>query len=422
MWRQPGASTPRRAPEVRRLPARGGVSPLQAWACASAAIAFLSGSVGCRPPVRPVGPTPALTRIAAVPPFRDDGDQAALAAAARASLAYLERLPNDRTLAFASDRVSVTDVRASIEWLLAFLATSPSPSVLARELDRRFVAYRAAGPNDVLFTGYFLPVIEAHATGDERFSVPVLTRPSDLVTLALERFGAPCGCREQLVGRVVDGKLEPYLTRADIETRGAPGSHALAWTDDPIALFFLQIQGSGILSFPDGTRSAIGFAGSNGHPYVSIGKLLIASGDLPADGASAIDIRNWLVAHPDRRDAILRSNPRYVFFRWLDGPPVGSLGVPVVGGRTIATDPLVYPPGALSLIRIPPDPILPPGAATAGITRLAFNLDAGAAIRGPGRVDVFFGEGAEAEAIASRLRSAGELYFLAPRATVEAER
>ncbi len=379
----------------------------------------LGAFVGCHRLVRPVVTPPTLAPIPSVPALVDDADQAALAAAARASLAYLERLPDDRALAFGADRVTAADMRAGMEWLLELLATNPAPSALIRALDRRFVAYRAAAPNDVLFTGYFVPILEAQLTADARFSVPVLSRPSDLVTVSLDRFGAPCGCRERLVGRVVDGRLQPYLTRGEIEAGGVADARALAWADDPIGLFFLQIQGSGILSFPDGTRRPIGFAASNGHPYVSVGKLLIATGDLPADGASATDIRNWLAAHPEKRDALLRSNPRYVFFRWLDGPPVGSLGVPVVGGRTIATDPLVYPPGALALIRIPPDPVLP-GTAAAGIARLVLNLDAGAAIRGPGRVDVFFGEGAAAEAVASRLRSSGELYFLAPRPAVEA--
>ena len=101
---------------------------------------------------------------------------------------------------------------------------------------------------------------------------------------------------------------------------------------------------------------------------------------------------------------MLYANPRYVFFRPLGSEPLGSLGVPVTGGRTIATDPAVYPPGSLAFARVPE-----------GLTRVVVNQDAGAAIRGPGRVDVFFGEGPDAEARAGRLRAAGELYFLAPR-------
>jgi membrane-bound lytic murein transglycosylase A len=122
-------------------------------------------------------------------------------------------------------------------------------------------------------------------------------------------------------------------------------------------------------------------------------------------------IRRWIAAHPDERERVLHANPRYVFFRPLAGGALGSLGVPVTGGRTIATDPAIYPPGALAFVRVP----APPTAPADTLSRLMANQDAGAAIRGPGRVDVFFGEGPAAEARAGRLRSNGELYFLAPR-------
>jgi len=358
--------------------------------------------------------TQVLAPVASLPPLVDDGDRSALAQAARASLAYLDRLPAEQPVAFGAGRVTVAEMRTGMRSLLALLDAAPDPEALATELGRSFTVYRASPPGGVLFTGYYVPALPARATRDARFRFPVLGRPPDLVTIALERMGAPCGCREQLTGRVVAGRVEPYPTRAEIERGAAPRGPVLAWVDDPVALFFLQIQGSGTLVLPNGTRRRIGFAASNGHPYVSVGRLLIESGRLPRDQASMQDIRDWAAAHPEERDRTLQANPRYVFFRPLAGQPVGSLDVPVVGGRTIATDPALYPPGALAFIRVPDAPR--PGDDTArGLARLVLNLDAGAAIRGPGRVDVFFGEGAEAEAIAGRLKSRGELYFLAPR-------
>ena len=144
---------------------------------------------------------------------------------------------------------------------------------------------------------------------------------------------------------------------------------------------------------------------------MSIGKLLVAEERLSLDDASTEGIRRWILAHPEERDRVLNANPRYVFFRPLTDEPIGSLGVPVTGGRTIATDPRVYPEGLLAFAHIPPTADAPDDA----LSRLVLNQDAGAAIRGAGRVDVFFGEGRNAETRAGRLRTRGELYVLVPR-------
>jgi membrane-bound lytic murein transglycosylase A len=125
-------------------------------------------------------------------------------------------------------------------------------------------------------------------------------------------------------------------------------------------------------------------------------------------------IRRWLAAHPGEEPGVLNANPRFIFFRPLLGPAVGSLAVPVTAGRTIATDPAIYPPGALAYVRIPPDEATGPSH-NRGLERVVLNQDRGAAIRGPGRADVFFGSGTEAEETAGRTKARGELYFLAPR-------
>ena len=373
-----------------------------------AALAALVGT-GCTARVR--GPAAPLRHQAALPSFVDDGDRPSLAAALSESLRYFERLPPDRPLAFGTTTRTAGEMRTALGAFQAFLATDPTPAALAAELDRRFEVLRAQAPEGVLFTGYYLPSLPASWKRTAQFRVPVLGRPLDLVTAALADFGSPCACREQLVGRVVQGALVPYFSRAEIETGAVPGAPVLAWVDDPVGLFFLQIQGSGVLTFPDGGRRTIGFAGSNGRPYASIGKALIDRGELTLERASMAGIRDWIAAHPDQEAALLHTNPRYVFFRQLDGPPVGSLGVAVTAGRTIATDPTVFPPGALALVQVPPF------GPSRGVSRLVLNQDAGAAIRGPGRVDVYFGAGIDAATTAGQLRSPGELWFLAPRRT-----
>jgi membrane-bound lytic murein transglycosylase A len=371
------------------------------------AAAVALGGAGCSSLLRS-GPS-GLQQMNAVPVLVEEGDRASLVAATHESLRYFERLPDDRPIAFGSASVSAREMRASLTGLLDLLATNPSPPALAQELDRRFVAYRARAPEGVLFTGYYLPTLPARRTRDAHFRFPVLGRPPDLVTVGLADLGAPCACRESLVGRVVNGGLKPYFSRREIDEGAGRGGTVLAWVEDDVGLFFLQIQGSGVLTFPDGSSRTIGFAASNGHPYVSIGRVLVERGALTLDQASMQGIRRWIDAHPGERDRVLHANPRYVFLRELNGPPVGSLGIAVTGGRTIATDPSVYPPGALALVRVPP------AASSPGITGLVFNQDAGAAIRGPGRVDVYLGAGDDAATTAGRLRSPGELYFLAPR-------
>lgn len=364
-------------------------------------------STACAPVLRP--PAGVLRKVSALPRIVDDGDRPALRAAVGESLRYFERLPADRVVPFGTATRTAAEMRAALSELSAFLATGPSPEALAAELGRRFEVLRATPPADVLFTGYYLPTLPARDARDARFRTPILGRPPDLVTVALGDLGAPCGCREPLVGRVVRGALAPYATRAEIEGGVTGGAPILAWVEDPVGLFFLQIQGSGVLTFPDGSQRTIGFAASNGHPYVSVGRLLVERGELALEQASMANIGHWVASRPEEGPRLLRENPRYVFFRPLDGPPVGSLGVPVTGGRTIATDPAVFPPGALAFVHVPAT------GPSRALSRLVLNQDAGAAIRGPGRVDIYFGAGTEAETTAGRLRSPGELYFLVPR-------
>jgi membrane-bound lytic murein transglycosylase A len=371
------------------------------------AVAALFG--GCRARLQPTVSEP-LVEAPRPPAIADDGDRAALDAAIRRSLEYYRRLPREETFAFGSKRVTVADMEASLDGLLAVLAGNPPADRLAAEIRSRFVIHQAVTPGEARFTGYYVPTLEARLTPDAEFRFPILARPPDLITVETARFG-DAACRGDLVGRVDGGRLVPYFTRAEIES-GVTAAPVLAWARDPVDLAFLQIQGSGTLALPGGTRHPIGFAATNGHKYVSIGKVLADRGALTIDGASQAAIRDWVAAHPAEGTEVLHANPRYVFFRPHEGPAVGSLGVPVTAGRSIATDPALYPPGALAFIR------LPAKGGTPELARLVLNQDKGGAIRGPGRVDLFFGSGDEAGAAAGRFKAQGDLYFLAPRTAV----
>ena len=376
--------------------------------CAIVGVATALG--GCRPELRPaVEPSVAVEQIAHAPRLGDDGDAATLAAAVRASVAYYERLPAEQTFTLGAERFTAARMRDALSSLAHVLEGAPPPDAIADEVERRFVTYRATAPDGVLFTGYYLPALAARPHPDARFRHPVFGRPNDLVSVPTKEL--PPGCPAEIVGRIEGQRMRPYFTRAEIAAGALHDAPVLGWVDDPVALFFLHVQGSGTLVFPDGPR-AIGFAGSNGHPYVSIGKMLIEEGSLSADAASMQGIRRWLAEHPGEEARVLNANPRFVFFRRLEGSPVGSLGVPVTAGRSIATDPSIYPPGALAYVNVPPSDGPP---VTRALTRWMVNQDRGAAIRGPARVDVFFGAGAAAEETAGRMKTRGELYLFAPR-------
>ena len=385
---------------------------MRSRALALALVAATAVAGGCRPRLEPApaaGPAVALVRLASPPALADDGDRAALAVAIERSLDYYHGQPDDRVLEFGDDRVTVAEMRAGLAGLLALVAADASLEHVLAEVERRFAFYRAPAEDGALFTGYYVPTIAARLAPDAEYRFPILGRPHDLVVVP--RAGFPdATCREDVVGRVVDGRLVPYWTRAEIEAGAVPRAPVLAWARNAVDLFFLQIQGSGTLALPGDVRRTIGFAATNGRPYVSIGTLLIERGELEPHRASQGAIREWAAAHPDRVDEILHANPRFVFFRPLETLPEGNLGVPVTAGRSIATDQSLYPPGTLALIR------LPAAGGAPGLTRLVLNQDTGGAIRGPGRVDLFFGAGDEAGTAAGRFKARGELYFLAPRA------
>jgi membrane-bound lytic murein transglycosylase A len=385
----------------------------------AAALVLLGGCLARPPvtdPVRALAPPGFLD----APPLLDDGDLASLRDAARQSLAWLATQPSDRALTYGSRTVTVAAQRRGLERLLTLVADSPGPVELARRLREAFVPLLAAGGPDgaMLVTGYYEPVIRAAEQPDAEHQAPVYGRPDDLVEAALGAFD-PRWRGERLAGRLEPGsrRLVPYWTRADVDAgRLAGRGLELAWARDRVDVFFMEIQGSGTLRFPDGRELRVGYAAANGRPYRSIGRLLIDEGRMERAAVTMPAIRAWLAAHPEERDRVLRHNESVVFFRRLDGPPVGSLGVSVTPGRSVATDHRLFPPGALAYLetrRPVPGPDGRPVWRPLG--RLVLNQDTGGAIRGTGRLDVFWGRGPEAEMAAGLMKEPGRLAFLLPR-------
>jgi membrane-bound lytic murein transglycosylase A len=168
----------------------------------------------------------------------------------------------------------------------------------------------------------------------------------------------------------------------------------------------------------------VNYAASNGHPYRSIGKLLLDEGRLSPNAISMQRLRDYLRTNPEDRHRVMRHNPRYIFFRQVDQGPVGSLGLTLVPGRSVAMDPRLFPPASLAFIRTQ-QPVLDANHQVVGwkpMHRFVFNHDTGSAITGPGRIDVFWGSGAAAETTAGHLKHEGLLVFLLKRPAPQTQR
>jgi membrane-bound lytic murein transglycosylase A len=294
------------------------------------------------------------------------------------------------------------------------LAIDTNDHAAARALlEQNFVPFAAADNDrpEGLFTGYYEPELRGARAPDARYRVPLLGRPADLVTVDLALF-KPEWKGQRITGRLDNGTLKPYPTRAEIEAGALRNAKSeIVWVDDAVDAFFLQVQGSGRVVFDDGSVLRVGYAAQNGHPYVAIGRELIARGALTRETVSMQSIRAWLAANPDQAASVMNLNPSYVFFRKLEGDgPLGSEGVVLTPGRSLAVDRAFLAMG-LPVWLDAEDPLDP----AKRLQRLVIAQDTGGAIRGPVRGDVFWGHGTEAAERAGRMRSAGRYWILLPR-------
>lgn len=266
-------------------------------------------------------------------------------------------------------------------------------------------------------TGYYEPLLLGSRNRDARFAVPLHRTPDDLLTIDLASL-YPELAGKRLRGRLVDDgakgkRVVPYFARNELTPDRLAGRE-LVWVDDAIEAFFLQIQGSGRVQLPDGSTIRVGYADTNGHPYRSIGHVLIERGELSFEQASMQGIQAWARANPRRLDELLNQNPSYVFFRELpvgdpNAGPVGALNVPLTPGYSVAVDPQFVPLGAPVFIAT-----LHPSTG-APLQRLVLAQDTGGAIRGPIRFDLFWGFGKTAGEHAGRQRHDVRGWVLVPK-------
>jgi membrane-bound lytic murein transglycosylase A len=306
----------------------------------------------------------------------------------------------------------------------AAVAIDPRDAATVRTFfERHFTAYQALTPDGKdtgLATGYYEPLLNGSRTRSGQYRYPLYAPPDDLLTIDLTEL-YPELKDKRLRGRVEGRRVVPYWPRADIETgHAALDGKVLVYVEDPVEAFFLQIQGSGRIKLEDGSIMRVGYADQNGHPYRSIGTVLIERGELTLDRASMQGIREWGRRNPDKLPELLDQNPSYVFFREVPAPapgtleaaidgPFGSLGVPLLRERTIAVDPRSVPLGApVFLATTYPLSSQP-------LRRLVLAQDTGGAIRGAVRGDFFWGFGDEAGRQAGRMRQEGRMWILWPK-------
>jgi len=306
---------------------------------------------------------------------------------------------------------------ATDEQRRAFLHTEFIPHRVNPEADNR----------DGLITGYYEPLLEGSRKRDKRFRYAIYGKPDDLLEVDLGEVYPDLAGR-RLRGRLQGKRVIPYYSREQIQHGSKPlKGKELLWVDDPVALFFLHIQGSGVVQLRDGTLVGVGYADQNGYPYKAIGSALVAENEIPRDKLSLQSIRAWLHDNPDKAETLMNSNPSYVFFQLRDDVkqgPIGSLGVPLTSERSIAVDrkyiSLGLPVWLETTVPDTDTEELPENKKSGSreeepFSHLVFAQDTGGAISGAARADLFWGRGQLAEEYAGRMKQPGKLFVLLPR-------
>ncbi|MBN9546088.1 MAG: murein transglycosylase A [Alphaproteobacteria bacterium] len=342
---------------------------------------------------RPV-PVLAQAQFSDLPGWRDANLDPALAAFRRSCAVIAKKPPAEAMADYAG---------TAADWQKVCGEEAGNARVF---FEKNFTPYALSGQG--LFTGYYEPEIRGSRIQTGAYRTPVYGVPSDLIRVDLSQF-SPQFKGEHISGRLSGQKLVPYATRADINAKGLPAAKILFWCDDPVALFFLQIQGSGRVKFEDGSSARIAYGGENGRPYTAIGRVLLAKGELEKEKISLATIRGWLKTHPALAQGVMEANQSFIFFeeKMLGDTALGSngvQGVPLTRMGSMAIDLRKNALGAPYYIAADP------------VKALLIAQDTGGAIRGQVRGDVYFGFGGTAEQRAGDMKAQGRMFVLLPNA------
>jgi membrane-bound lytic murein transglycosylase A len=409
---------------ARNRPSRQGAPKTLLLAFLAAALAPACSLVPTAPAPKPepVPVTGALPRLvleevtyAALPGWQDDETSAALPALLK-SCNRLRLQPPERPVGPDGLAGEVRDWIAPCEALAA--AEGSADDAVRASIEALFQPYRAYAGSERqgLLTGYYESELDGAATARDGFSTPVYGLPEDLVVADLGAFRADlAGTR--LVGKVREGRFEPYYTRSEIDTGVLDDKAQPLFWGDSVDVFFLHIQGSGRVRMDDGRWIRVGFAGSNGHDFTAIGRRLLEDEKIGRGQASMQGIRDWLRANPEEARRYMQENARFIFFRTLEGEgPIGAQGVALTPGRSLAVDPDHLALGLPIYLET-----TWPGS-DRPLRRLMVAQDRGSAIKGPLRGDFYWGSGDAALEYAGRMKEKARFFVLLPRKLAERRR
>lgn len=357
-------------------------------------------------------------KTSAFPAFMDDLDYQGMTDVILQSISYLEKVPPDREFQFGTDMYRADHLIRSFKLFQEFIEKNPSAKILKQFIKKNCIVYQSVGSDDsgdVLFTGYYEPSLQGSLSQSDEFKYPLYARPDDLLIIDLSLF-SPKYKGEKITGRYTGQTVIPYYDRNEIDRQHLlEGNVAhVAWVKDPVDLFILHIQGSGKILLDDGRSINVHYHGTNGRPYKAIGKLLIDTGKIEKSQMSMQKIRAYLHQHPEEVEAVLNYNPSYVFFKIEEDGPIGSLNVKLTPARSLAVDRRLFPLPALAFIETQKPFLNDNGEihSWTDFTRFVVSQDTGGAIRGPGHVDLFWGNGPYAEIAAGHMQHNGNLYFI----------
>ncbi len=363
------------------------------------------------------------------PELTDSRDVKSLVEAIDFSLTYLKEIDPQTPVIFGPHRFTVLQVMESLEDFKHKLWEYGFTDSFFQYVRKNFKFYKTSA-KEVLVTGYYEALLKGSLKRSETYCYPLYKRPEDLFRIELSQF--PFYQKHKGLPKILQGRLSeqrnivPYYSREEIDGHQKLSGKDLeiVWIDNPIDVFFLQIQGSGIVQLENGEKIHVNYAESNGHPYRAIGRLLIDRGILTREAVSMQSIRHYLENHPEEMEEIFNYNPSYVFFQKVEKGPLGFLGVPVTPYRSIATDRWLFPRGALCYIETEL-PIFDENGHLKEWKRYSgfvLNQDAGGAIHTPGKMDLFTGHGKESEWVAGHMKQKGTFYFLIKKPTENTEK
>ncbi|MCH2138811.1 MAG: MltA domain-containing protein [Phycisphaerales bacterium] len=358
---------------------------------------------------RPLPPgTDALRKLppSAYPDFRTAWDERDLFLqdACDESTAWFDKPSTNQW--FPVNGIDHDHARASVVAFRDLMRTSADYDTFLNDVHSRFDVYQSIGCDDqgtVLFTGYYSPTFKASRYKQPGYTVPLYSRPTDLVTDPTT--GEPRG------RRMPDGSIVPWPSRRDIEASGVLDGSEIVWLKDPLSAYMVHVNGSARLKMLDGSEMYLGYGGKTDRPYTGLGATLVERGHIRLDELGMPAIRKLYRTQPSVVEDAIMQNESYVFFQEYDGGtwPAGSLGFPVTAERSIATDKSIYPRGCVVFVDTD-------AARFAGAPRrfqqFMLDQDTGGAIRAPGRCDLYLGSGAMAEILAGRQYAEGHLYYL----------